>query len=123
MIEIIEAILNSNSIIKVKISNEDLNDSEIIDKICECLERTQILSHLDLSWSNISGHNLALISQTLSLFPNKLRFLNLSYNQINSEFCDYFLDFIKKTQSLNHLNLSGMKLPQEFILNISDEMA
>jgi hypothetical protein len=53
-IGLIEAIANSKTIIKLKILNQDLNHPKVIDLLCEMIERSQTLSHLELSWNNLS---------------------------------------------------------------------
>ena len=78
----LEIVNNSQTIIKLKIANQDLNNQEVIDKICEIIERSQIISHLDISWANISPKYLGILAETLLNYPNKIRYLNIGYNSL-----------------------------------------
>ena len=129
ILELLEIINNSQTITKLKIANQDLNHQDVIDKICEIIERSQIISHLDISWSNTSPKYLGILGETLANCPNKIRYLNISYNSLkpncedSQNFSEVMMEYLKKTQVLNHLNMSGMCLTQDFILDIVDIIA
>lgn len=53
--EILEEIMQRGwQLEKLKISNINLNDAEIVQKLCNLIEMRTSLAHLDLSWTRLS---------------------------------------------------------------------
>ena len=95
----------------------------IVDKLCKMIVTKEFLTHLDLSWAGLSPKQLYLISETLKENHEQipLRNMNLSYNCLysNEDNIDYkasqefvlnISEYIRKSQILNHLDLSGMNI-------------
>lgn len=69
--------------LKIKLSNVNLCDNDIINKLCEMLENRYQVIHLDLSWAKLSPKHLNQIITTLNNRREKtIRNLNLSYNSL-----------------------------------------
>lgn len=116
---------NSKIIRKIKISNMNLNDNTITNTICKLIEEKQFLTNLDISWGRFSAQHLHSISRSLHKNPNQIVNLNISYNSVtfkelqvdqffNSEdFFDQFCEYLEETESLNHIDLSGLSFGRE----------
>ena len=39
---------------KIKLSNVNLNDNQIVADLCQIIEKTESLTHLDVSWACLS---------------------------------------------------------------------
>lgn len=48
------ALLNGVQLMKLKLSNVNLNDNGLVDRLVELLKAREILTHLDLSWAKLS---------------------------------------------------------------------
>jgi len=114
---------------KLKLSNVDLNDNRIQELLLELLEKKEILTHLDLSWTKLKPNHLKAISLVLKKdggYPiQNIRNLNLSYNSLifdetakdplpSDQFIENLLEFIQTSRALNHLDISGMKLGRDY---------
>lgn len=95
---------------------------------------------LNLSWAKLSPALLKNLAQALVEHPNGLRFLNLSYNSLDFnekkaesyreiykeyqpyydsyEFLVAFEEYLLKTNSLLHLDLSGLSFGDEQLLEL-----
>lgn len=45
-------------LMKLKLSNVDLNDNRIVDQLVELLKTREMLTHLDLSWAKLGPKSL-----------------------------------------------------------------
>lgn len=114
---------------KLKLSNTNLNDAELVQKICQIIDVRYTLIHIDLSWAKLSPRFLNQIMQTLYEDDTQtLKNLNLSYNSLvqppldqnltfnaenpelaaSRDFVQNLCEFLKKNELLNHLDVSGM---------------
>lgn len=79
---------NNMQLMKLKLSNVNLQDNQLVDQIIEVLKTKEFLTHLDLSWTRLNPKQLLKISEVLidsSVIPGPLtllRNLNLSYNSL-----------------------------------------
>ena len=123
---ILKAISDNSKIIrKIKVSNMNLNDNHISNTICKLIEEQKFLTNLDISWGRFSAQHLFSISKSLCINPNQIVNLNISYNSVtfkehqvdqffNSEdFLDQFCEYLEATESLNHIDLSGLSFGRE----------
>ena len=114
---------------KLKLSNVNLNDHDIVDNLVELLRTREMLMHLDLSWSKMNPSQLKRISEVLKddyAYPIRtLRNLNISYNSLyfddtkedtlpSQEFIENLIDYINTSTCLNHIDISGMKLGRDY---------
>jgi len=114
---------------KLKLSNVNLNDNRIGDLLVELLKTREILTHLDLSWTKLKPSHLCEISEVLKsedAYPvRNLRNLNLSYNSLyfdetaadvlpSEEFVENLIEYIGISETLNHLDISGMNLGRDY---------
>ena len=112
----------------------NLNDNQAVSYICQILQEKEAFSHLDISWSKMTPKQLVQISKALieedGFAIRNLKSLNLAYNSLyfdennaellNSEdFVDNLEEFIKESFILNHLNISGMNLGNQQILQLA----
>ena len=105
---------------KLKLSNINLNDVKLVQEMVWMMQnQSKVLYSLDLSWTNLSAHSMYLIADQLNLHPWTFKYINLSYNNLNFKpghpdeekslmFVDKMMIYIKKTDMLNHLDLSGL---------------
>ena len=116
-------------LMKLKLSNIDLNDDRLLELLLEVLDNKEILTHLDLSWTKLKPVQLLALSETLKKddgYPlRNIRNLNLSYNSLffdekakeplpSDKFVENLIEFIQNTRALNHLDISGMKLGRDY---------
>lgn len=107
---------------RLKLSNLDLNDPEMIQNLCDLLQNPYI-TYYNLAYSNIQTRDLVTISAELTRCTN-LEYLSLGGNKITSnglpkaeyeasvdEFIGNLCDFIELPQSsLRFLDVSDMAL-------------
>lgn len=119
---------------KLKLSNVNLCDNDIAQKICQIVEDRNSMIHLDLSWSRLSPKQLNNIMKTLAEKDQQtLKNLNIAYNSLlqppldeninfnydnpellaSREFVDNLCEFMSKNDLLNHIDLSGMNFSNE----------
>lgn len=97
--ELLNRILKKSIVIqKIKLTNINLHDDQIVQTICQLISTKMTIVYLDLSWTKLSPKHMQTIVETLIQHPNKLKSLNLSYNSIaldsqNDEYQDS-VDFI-----------------------------
>ena len=105
-----------------------LNDLQFIEKLCEVVIYKPSLSHLDVSWCNLSPKLLARLSEELKMNARgTIRWLNLSYNMINmnnapeasGEFYANLIAFLEDNEELVHLDLSGMCWQKDQLMAIT----
>lgn len=138
--DITEALLEFGGQLKVfKLSHISLNDAAIAKNMCQFLEQSTNLTSLDLSWTWLPPKYLRDILTVLAeRAQDSIRHLNLSYNsltveptdaslnaqpleesiQISCEFVEQVLILLRKSQHLNHLDLSGMNLGEQYMIKI-----
>ena len=79
-------IQNNIQLMKLKLSNVNLQDDHVTDLLVELLNTKEFLTHLDLSWTGLTPKHLVKISNVLidenSFSINNIRNLNLSYNSL-----------------------------------------
>ena len=81
--ELLSEILQNSIIIqKIKFTNINLHDDQIVQKICEIIKTKMTFIYLDLSWTKLSPKHMQMLVETLIEHPNKIKNLNLSYNSI-----------------------------------------
>ena len=115
-----QCLTNAPQLRKIKLSNVNLNDAVIVEKLCQIIEQKDLVSTIDLSWAGLSSQHLLKISKSLNSFPNNILNLNLSYNSLNfkenpmesffnsEDFLEQFCAYLSATSTLKHLDISGL---------------
>lgn len=98
----------------------DLNDTAIIDNICEFMSGNVNLLNIDFSWCQLKSDSLSKIAECMAASPYNLKSVNLSYNNLNANstkeadvestdnFVDKFIEFVQKSDCINHIDFSGL---------------
>ena len=110
-------------LMKLKLSHININNCKLIGSLAILVENSEVLSTLDLSWCNLSASNLSKICVSLIENSSIMRNLNLSYNSLlndkmGSEFVKNLIQFVQQSESICHLDLSGMLFKKEEIVEI-----
>lgn len=124
---------------RLKLSNINLCDNEIIEKLCFLIDERDSLQHLDLSWAKLTPK---LMNQVMEVLAERslptIKSLNLSYNSLiqapldenltfmmeaelqdSIDFINNLCDFVKQDDLLHHLDLSGMNFSTEQLLQVA----
>jgi hypothetical protein len=72
--------LKCKKLIKIKISNINLNHRDMVNGICTILKKSKMLQAIDFSWASLSPKSLSLISKNFDQRLKSLRSINMSYN-------------------------------------------
>lgn len=125
---------------KLKLSNVNLNDNQIVQNLCDLLANRPFIMNLDLSWTRLQSKHLNQIIMVLDeKSEHSMRNLNLSYNcllqppkdegayydendinyESTEEFAETLWEYITKNEVLNHLDISGMNFSDEQLIQIS----
>ena len=68
---------------RLKLSNMNLNDNQIVQNIGLLLQQRPFLISLDISWARLSSKQLSQIMAILAeKYEHTLRNLNISYNSL-----------------------------------------
>ena len=68
---------------ELKISGVNLNRGPDVEILQDLIERSLVLTHLDLSWASLSCEHLKSIIESLGVSAERIRHLDLSYNSLN----------------------------------------
>ena len=68
---------------ELKISGVNLNRGADVEVLQDLIERSLVLTHLDLSWTSLSSEHLRNIIESLGVSVERIRHLDLSYNSLN----------------------------------------
>ena len=128
--------LNSNMLMKLRVSNINLCNTQAVETLCQIISNTKVLQLLNVSWARLSCQHLSMISARLIDRVLSLRSVDLSYNrlQFNQDhnadefyftqiFMDNLIAYLDKSILINHLKLSGMSYDQESIIKIVERIA
>ncbi|WP_342226254.1 hypothetical protein [Rickettsia endosymbiont of Urophora cardui] len=110
---------DQNSITSIKLSNIDINYTDI-KKIVLKLQHNTTINHIDLAYTNIAPASMRLIIQHIICNNNMIKHLNLSGNYIRPGELLNLLAALKKNQSLTHLDLSRCGLDDEGAAELSE---
>ena len=72
--------LHGSKLMKLKISNIFMNYNEVVESLCEILDKSRVIQSIDFSWASLSAVALAKISQAFMARLKSLRTIDLSYN-------------------------------------------
>lgn len=93
---------------KLKLSNINLCDNDIVQNLCDLLDERDYLQHFDISWAKLSPKHLNSIMKTLAERPDsRLKSLNISYNSLVQPPHDESLNF--------NMEKSELKDSKEFV--------
>lgn len=67
---------------KLKLSNINLLDDSIQDRLVQLLLTKRTLWQLELSWCKLGPKQLVMLAKALVDVPNQLKILNLAYNSL-----------------------------------------
>ena len=116
-------------LMKLKLSNVNLNENKIVNNLVELLASREILMTLDISWSKLTPRQLNKITQKLQdpdAYPlRNIRNLNISYNSLHfienkpdfkdsEEVVENLINLVSNSNVLNHIDISGMNLGRDF---------
>ena len=135
---------NGQSLMKLTLSNINLNDNKIIEDICNILSSKyqKFVHHIELSWCSLTPKHLVGLVEEVRYCHENIRSLDLSYNSLyfnqnegaNSQtqqedlnhsiaFVDLLCEYLVKQDMLNFLNISGMNFGREQIVKICNHIA
>ena len=107
---------------RMKFSRINLNDKDTINNLCEYIGTNVGLNVIELSWCQLKADNLLRLAETMAANPYSIRMVNFSYNNLNINskskeinesqnsitFIAKFLEFVKNSEALNHVDFSGL---------------
>ena len=115
--DLLEAIsMASKRLIKLRVSNIDINDIVLMTKMNETIYALPQLVELNLSSLKMNGSKLADLMQNIEHTCTNLSVLNISYNVLPTQesyhrkFMNSLLSIISESHKLIDLNISGMNL-------------
>ena len=120
---------------KLRLSNINLNDRMHVAQLSTVIANQQdVLLNLDLSHSKLTPKSMAHIAEQLRENSTGLKNLNLSYNPLtftkgsreqafSRNFVKNMNEFLKHADILNHIDLSGLLLPKEQLLYLSETLS
>lgn len=137
---------HSRYLMKLTLSNMDLNSNEIVQSLLELIECKSYLQTINFSWANLSPRNLVALTQGVIGLQNNLRQIDLSYNRLrfrtdlegeeitedmksrpefaehvaSVEFVDNITYLMQSGRILNHVNFSGMNFDRPNLIRISE---
>lgn len=136
-VELVKRLTNSltkqRDLVHLKLSQINLNNEEAVQNLGRIIMMNhKILQRLDISATCINVKYLCDLAENLALYPDLVRFLNLSYIEINTTeeskkytelFLQQFLSYLELTKVLTHINLTGMDFTKDQLLAISRALA
>lgn len=117
---------------KLRLSNINLCFEAFAPTITSLIQAKSTLQHLDLSLARLEPAQLEEIAFELKTSSQHLKNLNLSYNVLDysteereessNNFVDHLCEFVSQAEVLNHINLSGLRIPKEKLVQLCDHM-
>lgn len=117
---------------KLKLSEMYLGFDSFVPSMVAVIQAKSTLQHVDLSSAQLKPSQLELLSHELKQSCRQLKNINLSYNFLDytteqqaehsDKFVENICEMISQAEILNHINLSGMRIPKEKLVEICDQI-
>lgn len=122
-------------LMKLSLVNINLGCDRIVEILCKVLYSRKHIQYLDLSETYLKPRHLEQVSIELADMYKLIRNVNISYNSLDfrvpgsdehkhsTETIRNLKEMLKKAKILNHINLSGMRIPPEEMIPLCKQMA